>query len=302
MKKHVFHILFMVLGLFTVTIKVHGQGPRHPILYSLQVIEAAITEKGKEPERSATPACGWGSIGAFIDSGIYYHVEDEMILIQIHMQISSKGKPEVTKVVVLEDDGETLIKGYVDQDYIQTIKKGLPAVCLWVPAQNADGKAVQQDIIIHLSLASDEYIEELNQSIINNHFDLVDDEVIGPPLPSPIETNPASDSIRIYDVVEIPPSFGKNELELRQYIKAHFIMPEDALRFQIVGRIILTFVVNEDGSLSDVKPLFPVEKQLGYGLEEEGVRMLEQMPRWNPGIMRGKADKVRMVIPIAIPL
>jgi hypothetical protein len=303
MKKHLLLIFLMAQGLLTMPIRANGQAPRNTVVFALQVIEAAITEKGNASNKPAIPICGWNTVGAFIDSVIYYHNKDEMVLIQIHMHISSKGQPSVTKILILEDDGKTLLKGYMDQDYIHTIKSGLPKVCSWKPSQAVKGNAISQDIIIHLSLASDDYVKELNQSILemNHALDLYDEEVLPPvpaPPPSPVKEEEPNDFIFFG---EMYPTFGKNEMELQQYIKDHFIMPEDAQRFQIEGRILLTFVVNEDGSLSDVKPYLPVEKQLGYGLEEEGVRMLEQMPPWNPGFTRDKAVKVRMMLPIQIP-
>jgi protein TonB len=57
---------------------------------------------------------------------------------------------------------------------------------------------------------------------------------------------------------------------------------------------VVNFVVEADGSLSDIK----IVKGLGYGCDEEVMRLIRQMPKWKPGTQRGKAVRVRMAHPV----
>ncbi len=64
------------------------------------------------------------------------------------------------------------------------------------------------------------------------------------------------------------------------------------------GRVFIEFVVEKDGSLTDVK----VVKGIGGGCDEEAVRVISQAPKWRPGKQRGRAVRVRMVMPIMFKL
>jgi protein TonB len=64
------------------------------------------------------------------------------------------------------------------------------------------------------------------------------------------------------------------------------------------GRVILTFVVERDGSLTDIK----VVRGIGSGCDEEAVRALKASPKWKPGIQNGKPVRVQYSVPVAFSL
>lgn len=74
--------------------------------------------------------------------------------------------------------------------------------------------------------------------------------------------------------------------------------PAQARRMGIEGRVFVEFVVNRDGSLTDIR----VVKGIGAGCDEVAVHVIETAPKWSPGKQRGKAVRQRMVLPIIFKL
>lgn len=108
--------------------------------------------------------------------------------------------------------------------------------------------------------------------------------------------------VEIFEVVEQMPEYPGGEEAMMRFITKNFVYPSDAKRFEIEGRVLITFVVNEDGTISNVKPLLPEARRLGYGLEEEAMRVVKMMPNWKPGKQRNKAVKVQYILPIVCQL
>lgn len=74
--------------------------------------------------------------------------------------------------------------------------------------------------------------------------------------------------------------------------------PAQARRMGIEGKVFVEFVIERDGSITDVKAI----KGIGAGCDEEAVRVLQSAPKWKPGKQRGKPVRQRMVLPIAFKL
>jgi periplasmic protein TonB len=83
-----------------------------------------------------------------------------------------------------------------------------------------------------------------------------------------------------------------------EYVQKKMKYPAQARRMGIEGKVFVEFVVNKDGSISDVKYI----RGIGAGCDEEAVRVIQSAPPWNPGKQRGKAVKQRMVLPIQFQL
>ena len=83
-----------------------------------------------------------------------------------------------------------------------------------------------------------------------------------------------------------------------QYVKDKMKYPPQARRMGIDGKVFVEFVVNKDGSITDVRAV----KGIGAGCDEEAVRVLQNSPKWTPGKQRGKPVKQRMVLPITFKL
>jgi protein TonB len=95
--------------------------------------------------------------------------------------------------------------------------------------------------------------------------------------------------------VEIMPEFPGGEEALMKYLKRTTRYPQMAMENEIQGIVYVQFVVNRDGSISDIKTL---GAQKGGGLEEEAMRVVKGMPKWKPGRQNGKNVSVYFNLPI----
>lgn len=102
-------------------------------------------------------------------------------------------------------------------------------------------------------------------------------------------------SPQIFDVVEKMPEFAGGQAALLRYLRQHLRYPAKALAQGAEGRVFLSFVVQTDGSIADVQVL----KGVGYGLDEEALRVVRQMPAWTPGQQGHHAVPVRFTLPIS---
>lgn len=106
------------------------------------------------------------------------------------------------------------------------------------------------------------------------------------------------DSVRIYEIVEQMPSFPGGNQAVFQYLSKHIKYPVVAEDKGIQGLVIVTFVVERDGSVTDVR----VAKSVDASLDKEAVRVVSDMPRWIPGKKNGKAVRVRYTVPVTFRL
>ncbi len=124
--------------------------------------------------------------------------------------------------------------------------------------------------------------------------------VLPPPLPPPPPVPPVeaqglvNDTVEIFDAVEVAPEFPGGMAQLYQYLGDEIKYPLEAQDYNIQGKVYVQFVVEKDGSISDVN----VIKSVHYLLDKEAVRVISSMPPWKPGTQRGKEVRVRYTIPI----
>ncbi|RZL58621.1 MAG: TonB family protein, partial [Pedobacter sp.] len=83
-----------------------------------------------------------------------------------------------------------------------------------------------------------------------------------------------------------------------EYLGKNIKYPTMAADNEIQGNVFVSFVVEKDGSLTDIK----IDRKLGYGTDEEALRVLKLSKRWNPGMQNGKAVRVKYNIPIKFSL
>ena len=109
---------------------------------------------------------------------------------------------------------------------------------------------------------------------------------------------PKEEVDEIFTIVEEPATPKGGMAAFYKYVNDKIKYPPQARRMSIEGRVFVEFVVNKDGSISDVKAV----KGIGGGCDEEAVRVVQSCPSWSPGKQRGKAVKQRMVLPITFRL
>jgi periplasmic protein TonB len=106
------------------------------------------------------------------------------------------------------------------------------------------------------------------------------------------------EEVQIFTVVESMPSFPGGEAARIEYLNNNIKYPQMARESGIQGRVFVTFVVERDGSVTDVKVL----RGIGGGCDEEAVRVIQNMPKWEPGKQRGKPVRVQFNMPILFKL
>ena len=102
----------------------------------------------------------------------------------------------------------------------------------------------------------------------------------------------------VFMVVESNPEFPGGNDALVTYLKNELKYPEQARKMGIEGKVLVEFIVQKDGSLSDVRVL----KGIGAGCDAEAIRVMQNAPHFTPGSQRGKKVSVKMIIPILFKL
>jgi len=102
----------------------------------------------------------------------------------------------------------------------------------------------------------------------------------------------------IFTVVESMPEFPGGQVKMMEFIARNIKYPPMARESGIQGRVFVNFVVEPDGSVSNVKVL----RGIGGGCDEEAIRVVESMPKWIPGRQRGKAVRVSFNLPVRFTL
>ncbi|MBO4720621.1 MAG: TonB family protein, partial [Prevotella sp.] len=102
----------------------------------------------------------------------------------------------------------------------------------------------------------------------------------------------------VFDVVEEMPQFPGGAPKLMEYLSQNIRYPKEAMEADKQGRVIVTFVVDKDGSIRDAR----VVKSVDPLLDAEGLRVISSMPNWTPGKQSGKAVNVKYTVPITFRL
>lgn len=119
-------------------------------------------------------------------------------------------------------------------------------------------------------------------------------------IPAP-ETTPAEIAVplppeddKVYEVVEVMPEFPGGQSELLKYLARNIKYPAESFKNKEEGKVQMAFIVNKDGSISDVRVL----KSATPALDAEAIRVIKSMPTWTPGKNKGKAVRVSYTAPI----
>ena len=113
-----------------------------------------------------------------------------------------------------------------------------------------------------------------------------------PPAPKP------EVATKVFDVVEEMPSFPGGNGALMSYLNGNTKYPVVAQENGVQGKVIISFVVERDGSISDVK----VARSVDPSLDREAQRVVKSMPRWKPGKQNGSAVRVKYTVPVVFRL
>ena len=113
-----------------------------------------------------------------------------------------------------------------------------------------------------------------------------------PPAPKEEVTN------KVFDVVEVMPSYPGGQGALLSYLSTHVKYPVVAQENGVQGRVTVSFVVERDGSITDVH----VVRSVDPSLDREAARVVSSMPNWQPGKQNGSAVRVKFNVPVQFKL
>ena len=103
---------------------------------------------------------------------------------------------------------------------------------------------------------------------------------------------------KVLEKAEVMPEFPGGDQALFDFVSKNVVYPEEAKDKEIAGRVLVSFVVEKDGSIGEVK----VVQGIGGGCDEEAVRVVKAMPKWKPGKDKGKPVRVSYVMPFTFKL
>jgi len=146
----------------------------------------------------------------------------------------------------------------------------------------ADEELIEEEIKIDLDVEFDEetIVEEVSEVIVGQTE--IEEEVVE----------------EIFTIVEESAAPIGGLAEFYAYIGSQMKYPELAKRLRVEGKVFVKFVVDKDGSITQLE----VVKGIGANCDEEAIRVLKTVPKWKPGRQRGRAVKQYMVIPIHFKL
>lgn len=102
----------------------------------------------------------------------------------------------------------------------------------------------------------------------------------------------------VFTLVDTQPQFPGGMPEFYNWIESNLKYPVEAKKMGVEGRVYVEFIVNTDGSVSDIKVL----RGVGSGCDKEAIRLIENCPKWVPGEQWGSTVRVRMTLPVSFKI
>ncbi|MFC0516636.1 TonB family protein [Mucilaginibacter angelicae] len=197
-----------------------------------------------------------------------------------------QGRVIITFVV--ERDGalsnEKVVRG-ITEDLNNEALRVIKLSPKWKPGvQNNHPVRVQYSVPINFALTPDENVKFSGTSAQNDT-----NKATG------VKPNKSGD---VFTSVEHMPEFAGGVEAFSKFLWANVKYPKIAREKNIQGRVISVFIVEKDGTLSDIK----IVKGIGYGCDDEALRVLKLSPAWNPGTQNGRPVRVKYAVPISFTL
>ena len=155
---------------------------------------------------------------------------------------------------------------------------------------------VLQKQITALNIVDNE--EEIKDDIIEIDAEADQNTEIEEYVPIEIEEEEEVEEPDFFRVVESMPSFPGGDVARIRFLKNNLQYPTMARETGIQGRVYITFIVEKDGSLTNIV----ISKSIGGGCDEEAIRIVKAMPKWIPGKQRGKPVRVQLALPVKFTL
>lgn len=140
-------------------------------------------------------------------------------------------------------------------------------------------------------------VEKKNENIVQVQRDTTAHQLNTADQPS---SNAESSDTRIYDIalVEQKPEFAGGQKEMVKYLSNNIKYPPNARQANVSGKVYLSFIVEKDGSINDIR----IKQGIGFGCDDEAIRVLRNSPKWKPGTVGGNAVRTFCILPINFQL
>ena len=211
------------------------------------------------------------SIGGYsLANGISHSTLKNRINMMLHTQSPRRSLLKLLALlpivaVALAVNAETVTEYVYDKPQNQVpVKKGNNAGTIKLGKQGIKVEKAEPSVQVHT---------ELKESVDSTHQD-------------------------VFNVVEDMPQFPGGATKLFEYLAQNVNYPTEAEKANIQGRVIATFVVEKDGSISNAE----VVKSVAPSLDAEALRVINAMPNWIPGKQNGKEVRVKYTVPISFHL
>jgi protein TonB len=186
------------------------------------------------------------------------------------------------------DKNESLLNAggpiQIDEEMIQITQQEQPPEPPKAPEVTTILEIVDDDVVVEDEINID--VEARADQAVQSYVPVMTEEVQEPM------------AEEIFTFVEEYPEFPGGDKALKEYIVNNIRYPEVARQSGISGIVYVQFVVEKDGSISDVKVL----RGIGGGCDEEAMRVVKSMPKWKPGKQRGQPVRVYFTLPIEFKL
>ena len=103
---------------------------------------------------------------------------------------------------------------------------------------------------------------------------------------------------KTWDIPETQPSFPGGKQKLMEFLASNTHYPEECLKDSIEGRVVVSFMIERNGEITDAK----VVKGVHTAMDQEAVRVIQMMPRWCPGKINGQSRRVKYTLPFTFRL
>jgi len=219
--------------------------------------------------------------------GIVQNAMKQNVSVETDVELSKLAQKKEAKVERKEP-----IKVEMEQKVVEKVKS---SVKFTAPEIKKDDEVKPED-----ELKSQDDLSKTNTAI--GAFDVKgNDEAEGEVLKAKevvVDEKPKEEETKVFDVVEQMPQFPGGPNALFEYLSKNIKYPVVAEENGIQGRVIVTFVVERDGSITDVK----VAKSVDPSLDKEAMRVVKSMPHWIPGKQNGSAVRVKYTVPVTFRL
>ena len=140
--------------------------------------------------------------------------------------------------------------------------------------------------------------DKVQNDITNSDVEDAKNEMAPPDDPTAPTLDGENDNPLNFQVVERLPEFPGGPMELMKWLTKNLRYPSQALSQKQQGEVMVQFIINRDGTLSD----FKVTKSAGTALDSEALRVMRMMPKWTPGEDHGRKCRTLFIIPVVFKI